>query len=133
MAAAGSKHDESLKKENVTVTVRFRPLSRREIRKGEEIAWYADGQTLVRNDNNNSSTAYAYEATIDPLKCRQMGYAMRFESSYAVETCCSRICRYLVDYINKSTDQVFGPTTTTRQVYDIAAQHVVSGAMEGVN
>ena len=30
-------------------------------------------------------------------------------------------------------DQVFGPTTTTRQVYDIAAQHVVSGAMEGVN
>lgn len=30
-------------------------------------------------------------------------------------------------------DRVFGPTTTTRHVYDIAAQHVVSGAMEGVN
>lgn len=30
-------------------------------------------------------------------------------------------------------DRVFGPTTTTRHVYDVAAQHVVSGAMEGVN
>lgn len=30
-------------------------------------------------------------------------------------------------------DRVFGPTTTTRHVYDIAAQHVVSGSMEGIN
>lgn len=30
-------------------------------------------------------------------------------------------------------DRVFGPTTTTRHVYDIAAQHVVSGAMDGIN
>lgn len=28
---------------------------------------------------------------------------------------------------------MFGPATTTRHVYDVAAQHVVSGAMEGVN
>ncbi|KAG8646889.1 kinesin-like protein KIN-7K, chloroplastic isoform X2 [Manihot esculenta] len=76
-------------KENVTVTVRFRPLSPREIRQGEEIAWYADGETIVRNEHN-PSVAYAY-------------------------------------------DRVFGPTTTTRHVYDVAAQHVVSGAMEGIN
>ncbi|XP_028946245.1 kinesin-like protein KIN-7K, chloroplastic [Malus domestica] len=76
-------------KENVTVTVRFRPLSPREIRQGEEIAWYADGDTIVRNEHN-PSIAYAY-------------------------------------------DWVFGPTTTTRHVYDVAAQHVISGAMEGVN
>ncbi|KAI3471517.1 hypothetical protein Pfo_028167 [Paulownia fortunei] len=76
-------------KENVTVTVRFRPLSPREIRQGEEIAWYADGDTILRNEHN-PSIAYAY-------------------------------------------DRVFGPTTTTRHVYDVAAQHVVSGAMEGVN
>ncbi|XP_012463125.2 kinesin-like protein KIN-7K, chloroplastic [Gossypium raimondii] len=75
--------------ENVTVTVRFRPLSPREIRLGEEIAWYADGETIVRNEHN-PSIAYAY-------------------------------------------DRVFGPTTTTRHVYDVAAQHVVSGAMEGIN
>jgi centromeric protein E len=30
-------------------------------------------------------------------------------------------------------DRVFGPTTTTRHVYDVAAQHVVNGAMEGIN
>ncbi|XP_019186807.1 PREDICTED: kinesin-like protein KIN-7K, chloroplastic isoform X2 [Ipomoea nil] len=76
-------------KENVTVTVRFRPLSPREIRQGEEIAWYADGDTIVRNEHN-PSIAYPY-------------------------------------------DRVFGPTTTTRHVYDVAAQHVVSGSMEGIN
>ncbi|KAG4916033.1 hypothetical protein JHK87_053590 [Glycine soja] len=76
-------------KENVTVTVRFRPLNPREIRQGEEIAWYADGETILRNEYN-PSIAYAY-------------------------------------------DRVFGPTTTTRQVYDVAAQHVVSGSMEGIN
>ncbi|KAG6406013.1 hypothetical protein SASPL_133609 [Salvia splendens] len=37
-------------KENVTVTVRFRPLSAREIGKGDEVAWYADGDYTVRNE-----------------------------------------------------------------------------------
>ncbi|KAI4371281.1 hypothetical protein MLD38_019536 [Melastoma candidum] len=80
---------ERINKENVTVTVRFRPLSPREIRQGEEIAWYADGETIVRNEHN-PSIAYAY-------------------------------------------DRVFGPTTTTRHVYDVTSQHIVSGAMEGIN
>jgi hypothetical protein len=30
-------------------------------------------------------------------------------------------------------DKVFGPATTTRRVYDVTAQHVVSGAMQGIN
>ncbi|XP_055829962.1 kinesin-like protein KIN-7C, mitochondrial isoform X2 [Solanum dulcamara] len=76
-------------KENVTVTVRFRPLNAREIRKGDELAWYADGDCTVRNENN-SKIAYSF-------------------------------------------DRVFGPATTTRHVYDVAAQHVVGGAMEGIN
>ncbi|XAR62822.1 Plus-end-directed kinesin ATPase [Bertholletia excelsa] len=76
-------------KENVTVTVRFRPLSPREINKGDEIAWYADGDFTVRNEYN-PNIAYGF-------------------------------------------DRVFGPATTTRHVYDVAAQHVVSGAMQGIN
>ncbi|XP_044954338.1 kinesin-like protein KIN-7D, chloroplastic isoform X3 [Hordeum vulgare subsp. vulgare] len=80
--------DQAATKENVTVTVRFRPLSPREIRQGEEVAWYADGDTVVRSEQN-PNVGYAY-------------------------------------------DRVFAPTTTTRQVYDVAAQHVVSGAMEGI-
>ncbi|KAJ8773395.1 hypothetical protein K2173_028572 [Erythroxylum novogranatense] len=76
-------------KENVTVTVRFRPLSSGEINRGDEIAWYADGGYTVRNEYN-SSIAYGF-------------------------------------------DRVFGPATTTRHVYDIAAQHVVSGVMQGIN
>lgn len=73
----------------MTVTVRFRPLSAREINKGDEIAWYADGDSTVRNEYN-PSIAYAF-------------------------------------------DKVFGPATTTRHVYDIAAEHVVGGAMKGIN
>nr|CAB3469922.1 unnamed protein product [Digitaria exilis] len=88
-APVGSLLDAGEPKESVTVTVRFRPLSPREVRLGEEIAWYADGDTIVRSEQNHS-IAYAY-------------------------------------------DRVFGPTTTTRHVYDAAALHVVSGAMDGVN
>ncbi|KAI3915607.1 hypothetical protein MKX01_015432 [Papaver californicum] len=84
-----SPSDISKSKENVTVTVRFRPLSAREVKKGDEIAWYADGDYTVRNEYN-TSIAYA-------------------------------------------SDRVFGPATTTRQVYDISAQQIVSGAMEGIN
>ncbi|PWA96635.1 P-loop containing nucleoside triphosphate hydrolases superfamily protein [Artemisia annua] len=76
-------------KENVTVTVRLRPLNSREIGKGDEIAWFADGDYSIQNEFN-SSVAYGF-------------------------------------------DRVFGPATTTRQVYDVAAHHVVNGAMEGVN
>ncbi|XP_019179447.1 PREDICTED: LOW QUALITY PROTEIN: kinesin-like protein KIN-7C, mitochondrial [Ipomoea nil] len=75
--------------ESVTVTVRFRPLSAREINKGDEIAWYADGDYTVRNEYN-PDTAYGF-------------------------------------------DRVFGPATTTRRVFDVAAQHVVNGAMGGIN
>lgn len=71
------------------VTVRFRPLSPREVNKGDEIAWYADGDYTVRNEYN-PSIAYGF-------------------------------------------DKVFGPATTTRHVYDVAAQHVVNGAMQGIN
>nr|XP_016461683.1 PREDICTED: kinesin-like protein NACK1 [Nicotiana tabacum] len=69
-------------KENVTVTVRFRPLNAREIGKGDELAWYADGDYTVRNENN-PKIAYSF-------------------------------------------DKVFGSATTTRHVYDVAAQHVVA-------
>ncbi|MFQ6639820.1 hypothetical protein Gotur_016132, partial [Gossypium turneri] len=81
--------ESSKSKENVTVTVRFRPLSPREINKGDEIAWYAEGDFTVRNEFN-PSIAYGF-------------------------------------------DRVFGPATTTRHVYDAAAQHVISGAMQGIN
>lgn len=35
--------------------------------------------------------------------------------------------------LTDAADRVFGPATTTRHVYDVAAQHVVSGAMIGIN
>lgn len=47
-------------KECVSVTVRFRPLSLREIQKGDEVAWYADGDAIVRSEYN-PTTAYVFE------------------------------------------------------------------------
>lgn len=73
----------------MTVTVRLRPLNSREIGKGDEVAWFADGDYSLQNEFN-PSVAYGF-------------------------------------------DRVFGPATTTRHVYDVAAQHVVNGAMEGIN
>ncbi|KAI7730532.1 hypothetical protein M8C21_006245, partial [Ambrosia artemisiifolia] len=46
--------------DSISVTVRFRPLSEREYQRGDEIAWYADGDKLVRNEYN-PVTCYAFD------------------------------------------------------------------------
>ncbi|KAJ4777380.1 Kinesin-like protein KIN-7G [Rhynchospora pubera] len=81
--------DTSRSGDSISVTIRFRPLSEREIHRGDEISWYADGERLVRSEYN-PATAYAY-------------------------------------------DRVFGPSTATQAVYDVAARPVVKAAMEGIN
>ena len=40
---------------------------------------------------------------------------------------------FLEIYFLRAADRVFGPATTTRHVYDVAAQQVVSGVMQGIN
>ncbi|KAK3412575.1 kinesin-like protein KIN-7D, mitochondrial [Eucalyptus grandis] len=75
--------------DSISVTIRFRPLSEREYQRGDEIAWYADGDKIVRNEYN-PATFYAF-------------------------------------------DKVFGPHTTSQDVYEVAAKPVVKAAMEGVN
>uniref|UniRef100_A0ACD5U4W6 Uncharacterized protein n=2 Tax=Avena sativa TaxID=4498 RepID=A0ACD5U4W6_AVESA len=81
--------DTSRSGDSISVTIRFRPLSEREIQRGDEITWYPDGDRLVRCDYVQPS-AYGY-------------------------------------------DRVFGPSTATEAVYDVAARPVVKGAMEGIN
>ncbi|XP_043712622.1 kinesin-like protein KIN-7D, mitochondrial isoform X2 [Telopea speciosissima] len=85
----GEPVDTSRSGDSISVTVRFRPMSEREFQRGDEIAWYADGDKIVRSEYN-PATAYAF-------------------------------------------DRVFGPDTTSQQVYDVAARPVVKAAMEGVN
>ncbi|KAI9182153.1 hypothetical protein LWI28_022606 [Acer negundo] len=46
--------------DSISVTIRFRPLSDREYQRGDEIAWYADGDKIVRNQYN-PATAYAFD------------------------------------------------------------------------
>ncbi|KAG6386434.1 hypothetical protein SASPL_155336 [Salvia splendens] len=46
--------------DSISVTVRFRPLSEREYQRGDEVAWYADGEKIARNEFN-PMTAYAFD------------------------------------------------------------------------
>ncbi|KAL6517339.1 Kinesin-like protein KIN-7D, mitochondrial [Orobanche minor] len=51
--------------DSISVTIRFRPLSEREYQRGDEIAWYADGDKIVRNEYN-TMTAYAFDKVFGP-------------------------------------------------------------------
>ncbi|KAL8543054.1 hypothetical protein ACS0TY_003798 [Phlomoides rotata] len=51
--------------DSISVTIRFRPMSEREYQRGDEIAWYADGDKLVRNEYN-PMTAYAFDRVFGP-------------------------------------------------------------------
>ncbi|KAF8401850.1 hypothetical protein HHK36_012797 [Tetracentron sinense] len=70
--------------DSISVTIRFRPLraslrfqavetldfvvcdcSEREFHRGDEIAWYADGDKIVRNEYN-PATAYAFDRVFEP-------------------------------------------------------------------
>ncbi|XP_039135133.1 kinesin-like protein KIN-7D, mitochondrial [Dioscorea cayenensis subsp. rotundata] len=42
--------------DSISVTVRFRPLSEGEFQQGDNIAWYADGDKVVRNEYNPATT-----------------------------------------------------------------------------
>ncbi|PIN04884.1 Kinesin-like protein [Handroanthus impetiginosus] len=51
--------------DSISVTIRFRPLSEREYERGDEIAWYSDGDKIVRNEYN-PMTAYAFDRVFGP-------------------------------------------------------------------
>ncbi|KAL2346093.1 hypothetical protein Fmac_000093 [Flemingia macrophylla] len=57
--------DSSRSADSISVTIRFRPLSEREYQRGDEIAWYADGDKIVRNEYNPAS-AYAFDRVFGP-------------------------------------------------------------------
>ncbi|KAH6756108.1 Kinesin motor family protein [Perilla frutescens var. hirtella] len=51
--------------DSISVTIRFRPLSEREYQRGDEVAWYTDGEKTVRNEYN-PMTAYAFDRVFGP-------------------------------------------------------------------
>ncbi|XP_028220861.1 kinesin-like protein KIN-7D, mitochondrial isoform X1 [Glycine soja] len=57
--------DSSRVRDSILVTIRFRSLSERECHRGDEIAWYADGDKIVRNEYN-PATAYAFDRVFGP-------------------------------------------------------------------
>ncbi|KAJ4716594.1 Kinesin-like protein [Melia azedarach] len=59
--------------DSISVTIRFRPLSEREFQRGDEIAWYADGDKIVRNEYN-PATAYAFDKVFGPHSNSQEVY-----------------------------------------------------------
>ncbi|KAM7264895.1 hypothetical protein ACFE04_002578 [Oxalis oulophora] len=65
--------DASRSRDSISVTIRFRPLSEREFHRGDEIAWYADGDKIVRNEFN-PATAYAFDKVFGPHGTSQEVY-----------------------------------------------------------
>ncbi|XP_058098697.1 kinesin-like protein KIN-7D, mitochondrial [Magnolia sinica] len=59
--------------DSISVTVRFRPLSEREFQRGDEIAWYADGDKVVRSEYN-PATAYAFDRVFGPATPSKVVY-----------------------------------------------------------
>ncbi|XP_031381423.1 kinesin-like protein KIN-7D, mitochondrial [Punica granatum] len=59
--------------DSISVTIRFRPLSEREYQRGDEIAWYADGDKIVRNEYNPAA-AYAFDKVFGPHTASQEVY-----------------------------------------------------------
>ncbi|KAL2537590.1 Kinesin motor family protein [Forsythia ovata] len=51
--------------DSISVTIRFRPMNEREYHRGDEIAWYTDGDKIVRNEYN-PMTAYAFDRVFGP-------------------------------------------------------------------
>ncbi|KAF5727191.1 kinesin-II 85 kDa subunit isoform X1 [Tripterygium wilfordii] len=51
--------------ESISVTVRFRPMNEREFQRGDELAWFADGDKIVRHEYN-PATAYAFDKVFGP-------------------------------------------------------------------
>ncbi|KAJ4884006.1 Pentatricopeptide repeat protein [Raphanus sativus] len=48
----------SSERDSISVTIRFRPLSDREYQRGDEVAWYLDGDTMVRHEYNTCSLSH---------------------------------------------------------------------------
>ncbi|BAT11636.1 kinesin-like protein KIN-7K, chloroplastic [Oryza sativa Japonica Group] len=65
--------DTSRSGDSISVTIRFRPLSEREIQRGDEISWYADGERLVRCEYN-PATAYGYDRVFGPKTTTEAVY-----------------------------------------------------------
>ncbi|XP_022725153.1 kinesin-like protein KIN-7D, mitochondrial isoform X6 [Durio zibethinus] len=59
--------------DSISVTIRFRPLNEKEFQRGDEIAWYADGDKFVRNEYN-PAIAYAFDRVFGPHATSQEVY-----------------------------------------------------------
>ncbi|KAL5985814.1 hypothetical protein ACLOJK_027801 [Asimina triloba] len=128
--------DASRSGDSISVTVRFRPLSEREIVRGDEIAWYADGDKVVRSEYN-PATAYAFVAPVCIVlgvssfgwKFLGMNRHLEFKRLSVPLILQGRQRAILLPTV----DRVFGPATASKVVYDVAARPVVKAAMDGVN
>nr|GMD75392.1 kinesin-like protein KIN-7D, mitochondrial isoform X1 [Ipomoea batatas]GMD80398.1 kinesin-like protein KIN-7D, mitochondrial isoform X1 [Ipomoea batatas] len=93
--------DASRSGESISVTVRFRPMSEREYQRGDENAWYPDGDKVVRNEYN-PAIAYAFD--------RVFGQDTSTQEVY--EVAARPVVKAAMEGINESTEMMEGVDLT---------------------
>nr|GEV02104.1 kinesin-like protein KIN-7D, mitochondrial [Tanacetum cinerariifolium] len=84
--------------DSISVTIRFRPLSEREYQRGDEVAWYADGDKLVRNEYN-PATSYAFDKVFGEYS----------ETQEVYDVAAGPVIRAAMEGINGMVDDVARP------------------------
>jgi centromeric protein E len=111
------------KEEKIFVTVRVRPLSKKELAVRDDIAWEcADSQTIMYKGPSQDRAAPA-SYTFGTISNNQ----------FISNTSSIKLCLQLINVFVSLPDKIFGPACQTDVVYEEGAKDVAMSALTGIN
>ncbi|CAN1320121.1 Kinesin-like protein KIN-7D, mitochondrial [Linum perenne] len=122
--------DASSSGESISVTIRFRPLSEREFQRGDEIAWYADGDKAVRNEYN-PATAYAF-GTVFAYGVTSSGKTFTMHGDQSAPGIIPLAIKDVFSMIQEVINDLLDPTGQNLRVREDAQGTYVEGIKEEV-
>ncbi|MQL97117.1 hypothetical protein Taro_029803 [Colocasia esculenta] len=122
------------KEEKIFVTVRVRPLSKKELAMKDQVAWECvDENTIVSKspsqDRSNSSALYTFGTEFGFLKPSKsmIFFSVTLPSPFDSGSCLTK------EKFAPFPDKVFGPACLTETVYEEGAKDVALSALTGIN
>lgn len=120
------------KEEKIVVTVRLRPLSKREQAAKDQVAWECiDDQTIVYkppiNDRSSQPSSFTFGIHILPF------VNVQFEKEWTVRDTPYIILLRIKWCLFLCSDKVFGPSCSTDMVYEEGVKNVALSALMGIN